>query len=158
LPCLRTRAKASIAWAIKIPMLRTMNVLAKAEYMARLLQYEVEAHETLHSPVEEFEAQQPNYNMRNEAVMEALDRSEELSRNECSARASHSVEGGYHAKARCTVNVATIRTSTMDRTSSDLTLLAEWACWSSISLVVRTNRTSETAMMPMPTRMRASPS
>ena len=66
-----------------------MNVLAKAEYMARLLQYEVEAHETLHSPVEEFEAQQPNYNMRNEAVMEAHQSEEpEISRNECSPRLS----------------------------------------------------------------------
>jgi len=32
--------KASIAWAIIIPTLRIMNVLAKAEYIGRLLQYE----------------------------------------------------------------------------------------------------------------------
>jgi hypothetical protein len=47
--------------------------------------------------------------------------------------------------------VATINAKTTERTSSDLTLLAEWFCWSSMSLVVRTNRTSETAMMAMPT-------
>ena len=65
-----------MAWAIKIPMLRTMNAPARAEYIAHLRYRWMLGCGGLHSQtlgkskarfssVDEFEPQRPNYNMRN---------------------------------------------------------------------------------------------